>query len=181
MPTLDLTLDDVSRVFVGCLPAQDPEGPEPASRDILIDHGSLGGRAGLYSICGAKFTTARALADRTLSTILPSCERSSAITGQPPDWPDHPDYGFFDELSPGDPLWRDPLRQAIESEAVVHLDDLMLRRSALGDNPERALALASEVCKLFSWDDGRRLAEIERLRGSLFAGLATAGVHGRDG
>ena len=72
-------------------------------------------------------------------------------------------------LSPDDDAWKEPLMRSIECEAVAHLDDLLLRRSALGDNPERALALAPEVCRMFHWNEERQRAEIDRLKIGLFA------------
>ena len=46
---------------------------------------------------------------------------------------------------------------------MIHLDDLLFRRTNLGDDPQRAVALAPELCDLFSWDKGRGAAELARL------------------
>ena len=87
---------------------------------------------------------------------------------------------------PEDESWKEPLRLSIATEAMVHLDDLLMRRSCLGDNPERALRLAPEVCTLFGWDDAHTESELAALRRALYAagarvspdapGLANTGV-----
>ena len=45
----------------------------------------------------------------------------------------------------------------------MHLDDLILRRTSLGDNPRRALRVAPELCDLFDWEEERRRKEIRRV------------------
>ena len=47
---------------------------------------------------------------------------------------------------------------------MAHLDDLILRRTSLGDNPARALELAPVLSRLFDWDEPRRREEIERVK-----------------
>jgi glycerol-3-phosphate dehydrogenase len=64
----------------------------------------------------------------------------------------------------GDPSWKDPLRRIIEEESVLHLDDLMIRRTSLGDNPARAMKISREICGIFRWDADRCRIEIDRLR-----------------
>ena len=59
--------------------------------------------------------------------------------------------------------WRSSLARLIDEEAVVHLDDLLLRRTTLGDNPTRALAVAPALCDLFAWGAERRAAELRRV------------------
>jgi len=65
---------------------------------------------------------------------------------------------------PEDSSWQDELARIIEDESVVHLDDLILRRTSLGDNPRRALRIAPQVCDLFGWTEERCQDEIERVR-----------------
>ena len=44
------------------------------------------------------------------------------------------------------------------------MDDLLLRRSSLGDNPARAALLAPAACEVFGWDAARAEREVEALR-----------------
>jgi glycerol-3-phosphate dehydrogenase len=73
-------------------------------------------------------------------------------------------YDFDWHPRDGDPSWKDPLRRIIEEESVLHLDDLMIRRTSLGDNPARAMKISRETCGIFRWDEDRCRLEIERLR-----------------
>ena len=54
-----------------------------------------------------------------------------------------------------------------EEESVVHLDDLVVRRTDLWETPDLAVKLAPSLCSLFSWDDARRATELERLESAL--------------
>ncbi len=64
----------------------------------------------------------------------------------------------------GDQGWMADLAPLIAEESVQHLDDLVFRRTPLGDDPARALRLAPQLCALFNWDVSRRSAEIDRIR-----------------
>ena len=52
----------------------------------------------------------------------------------------------------------------IIEEAVLHLDDLVLRRTSLGDDPAQALKVAPQLCSLFDWDEPRCQKELARLK-----------------
>jgi len=70
---------------------------------------------------------------------------------------------------PTDDRWKLELASVIDQESVLHLDDLVFRRTAIGDNPIRAKKLASEIASLFDWNEDRRSSEIQRiLSGSNF-------------
>ena len=56
------------------------------------------------------------------------------------------------------------LQPIIASQSVLHLDDLLLRRTSLGDDPRQALQLASSLSRLFPWDESRQQEEIQRVR-----------------
>ncbi|MEJ5364721.1 MAG: FAD-dependent oxidoreductase [Desulfosoma sp.] len=65
-----LSTADIARVFSGLLPAKREGEERLAVREVIIDHGKLGGPDGLYSISGVKFTTARLVAEKTIKRIL---------------------------------------------------------------------------------------------------------------
>jgi len=52
----------------------------------------------------------------------------------------------------------------VRDEAVVHLDDLVLRRLDWGENPELALRIGPRLCAALGWNEAKTKAEIERLR-----------------
>jgi glycerol-3-phosphate dehydrogenase len=121
----------------------------------------------VYSLVGGKWTTFRAFAELVTDQVLARLGRpriaSSAerpIPGDPPA-PDESDAS---------------LRRILRSEAVVHLDDLLIRRTALGlytrwDEAKLA-ALAALAAAELGWSPERRNQELARTRGIL------TGVHG---
>lgn len=75
VPGLDLRLDQVRRVYPGLLPTTRPGGEEQRARDVILDHGTLGGPRGLVSLSGIKLTTARAVAEKVLRRGLAAIGR----------------------------------------------------------------------------------------------------------
>ena len=70
----------------------------------------------------------------------------------------------LDRNGSNDSAWKSRISRIIEEESVRHLDDLILRRTNVGAQPENALSVASAACELFPWDSERRSVEIDRLR-----------------
>lgn len=165
VPGLSLKESDILRVYSGILPAN-AQG-KLAARPAFIDHGKNGGPKGLFSVSGVKFTTARLVADRTLKKVFPgSCPRpyKEILAG-------HPGPGencFFDyDWRPKDDRDMEKLRRIVAEEAVIHLGDLVIRRTSLGDNPKRALAILPQLKKLFAWPEAKWQAEVETLKREL--------------
>jgi len=173
MPGLDATGKDILHVFSGFLPVTNAGGTTLTTREVIFDHGRNGGPQGLFSVAGIKFTTARKVAGKTLSMIF---REGKGREGHDPRREvevvpenDGSMPGVFDfDWYPRDgvPSWKDPLRRIVEEESVLHLDDLMIRRTSLGDNPARAMEISREICGIFDWDEDRCRLEIDRLRKS---------------
>lgn len=70
VPGWDVRPEQVLQVCHGWLPARSDGSVVPASRPVFHDHGAAGGPEGLFSVSGVKLTTARAVAEKTLSRIL---------------------------------------------------------------------------------------------------------------
>lgn len=154
---------------------------------------------GLISIAGGKLTTFRLIAREALQrgapqlpgafalradqqavfSAAPVMERPAALSHL--QW--HRLQGFYGPLLPdvlaeqdlqpvarnGDVVWAEVL-WACRSADVVHLDDLMLRRTRLGltlaDGGAELLATLKARCQhLLGWDDERWQAETDRYRG----------------
>lgn len=162
IPGLNLELSEVVRILAGVLPVKQTGGIKLASREKIWDHGKHGGIKGLYSIAGVKFTTSRLVADKTLKAIFPT--RKKIVTDLVTD-KDTIASGQFDyDWWPGNDLaWLQSLQKIVTEEAVVHLDDLVLRRTSLGDNPKRALACGKEICELLGKNVPEQKAELARL------------------
>lgn len=165
IPGLNLSATEILRVFSGLLPAKEAGTNELAVREAILNHEKLNNQIkGLYSIAGVKFTTSRLVAEKTINQMFPNLPVISNSEIAPSEV--QCSVGVFDYHwypHPEVTEWQTELKTLIEMEAVQHLDDLILRRTSLGDNPERALKIAPLVCQLFDWDDKRSKQEILRL------------------
>ena len=163
IPGLNLKSSEIVRTLAGVLPIEGKE-TQLSRRAKIWDHGKNRGIKGLYSVAGVKFTTSRLVADKTLSAIFPTRKKEKSIPFQDKVIEGQLDYDWF----PGnDTAWLQPLQKIIAEEAVVHLDDLMLRRTSLGDNPRRALACGKEICKLLGKNEFEQKIELDRLEATL--------------
>ena len=165
MPDANLSMDNIEHIYTGYLPVTEEGGTKLTKRAVIYDHGRKGGPKGLYSITGVKFTTARKEAERILKYILgkinvtrkprPNLTVASEITCAGYDW-----------MPPAqDTSWKNDLKALIKNESVLHIDDLIYRRTSIGDNPVRVRALAEEIANLFDWDEQRKLLEVSTLTG----------------
>lgn len=166
VPRLKLSFNDIDQVWSGFRPVKYSNSIAVADRELIISHNQFGGPTGLYSIAGVKFTTARLVAEKTLQRIFPnvSLANSQATVTQvlekipkqlgvfSYDW--HPNLNEFD--------WQQQIKDLIAEESVQHLDDLIFRRTSLGDNPARTRLIAPQICQLFNW--GKKRSQEELLR-----------------
>lgn len=160
VPGVALKLDDVSRVCCGLLPTIEPGSNVLTKREVLIDHQKKGGPKGLYSIGGIKFTTARLVAEKIWGLI----ENEKNTKGLPPyssllsanNQNAHPAF------TPQDQTSMYALGKAAgQNGNVVHLDDLILRRSTLWEQGS-SLDLAGIASQFDNWDEQRREEEVQR-------------------
>jgi glycerol-3-phosphate dehydrogenase len=145
VPQLEATRRDVLRVFSGVLPANAPGSSVPRSRNVIRSH-SL---HGLITVSGSKFTTARSAARHAIGAVRRSGVVKWPISAQayPPCHVSAADGLFGNEWTLRDlEARRGVLEHIIRHEAVEHLDDLVLRRTTLGDQPARALTAARALC-----------------------------------
>ncbi len=166
IPCLHLKKRDIRHMYIGLLPAKKDGSTELAVREVFLDHGAKGGPSGLYSVSGVKFTTARRVAEKLLCMIFPDKTKqlqAQVNTCQPVIRRNPSQFSFGWRPGACDE-WKTVLKEIIDSEAVVHLDDLILRRTDIGDNPERAMEIAPLVSQLFGWEQSERHIEVERLR-----------------
>lgn len=172
---------DVLRVFEGVLPANAPGGVSVAKSPLLLDHGNTGGPAGLVTVIGVKWTTARTVARAALPLLG---------AGSPPDTrrnaDDRPDTGRdrrrqgLDALCRAQPGLAAVLRRADETRAggtrgaeiawaareemAMTLADVVFRRTRLGlaaDCPRPTLEAAARImADVHGWSASRSLREI---------------------
>ena len=158
VPELLLTERDVEHVYAGILPAT--AAGKLSGRETILDHGTQGGPPGLFSVSGIKYTTSRLVAEKTMKKVFPGCKAKKTS----PPAAANSGRGFFTYD------WHEAastaiagLKPLIEEEAVVHLDDLLLRRTGLGENRRLIKELLPRLRSLFSWNEGRWQRECERL------------------
>lgn len=84
LPGLELTRGDVSHAFAGLYPltARDvrPDVYQGTGDYQVIDHGRVGGSDGVVSVLGAKYTTARQLAERATSLLCRRLDRGATAS-----------------------------------------------------------------------------------------------------
>jgi glycerol-3-phosphate dehydrogenase len=172
VPTVNVKKEDILRVFPGLQSARKEGGTDFAVRDVIIDHSHHGGPKGFYSISGVKFTTARRVAEKILTRIFP--EKEIPVYLKKDGSPSHQGisetrWDFDNNWRPNgsDPEWKASLRSLIKEESVLHLDDLILRRTTLWENPSRSIEIASILCQAFSWNEERSEMETGRLKEKL--------------
>lgn len=161
---LNLKQEDVLQIFPGLLPAKEEGSEKLAVREVIVDHGQNGGPQGLYSISGVKFTTARLVAEKTLKKIFKKEINKFYCDGRTAS--NEAQLGIFDpDWSPTKKNgWELILNKIIEDESVIHLDDLLIRRTSIGSNPKIALKYSRNFCELFNWQEEKSFLEETRLK-----------------
>lgn len=168
VPGLNVRSNDIAQIYSGLLPVKEQGENTLADREVIKNHGETNGPQGLYTVSGVKFTTARKVAEKTIKTIFPEKTPLSATSIRRQHAPTltNLDTRFaYDWQPPGSNRdWQEQLSTLIEQQAVIHLDDLIIRRTTLGDNPQTAMKAAPVISKLFPWDEQRRAEELVRLQ-----------------
>jgi glycerol-3-phosphate dehydrogenase len=193
-PGLDADREHVARVYAGFLPGGSENAVEPRRRARIVHHADRGEAAGLVTVSGVKYTTARRVAEETVRGVVPRrpgsrIRRSTRLAGlQPPQL----SAALRDVLlSPAAELLRtDPARVAaaltelVRNEAVVQRDDLLLRRTDWGADPAEGRDVARFLAPLLEeipeWTRARKARDaLARAEGEAGAvGRAPAGARG---
>jgi glycerol-3-phosphate dehydrogenase len=143
--------EEVSRVLWGFLPARREGSRVLAVRERIVHHQDRGGPAGLFSVSGVKFTTARLVAEKTLGKIQ-QWRGEKLLPPSGPDrgalqrWPTSSELERLLECSEGSAL--EEVRTLMRRESVVCLSDLMLRRTDWGLDRRRGDAIAACLAPL---------------------------------
>ncbi len=186
-----MLLEDVWRVFPGArVEATDVIATFSGLRPILAADGAAAATAsrrdgiwlerGLLTVAGGKLTTYRAMARRALAACSHRLPLHTLVDGRPaPEFESVPPelralasrYGTEGARRIGAaPPWRRlpaELAWCARAEGVLHLDDLLLRRTRIGfTNPEGGAALLPRIRpalkRALGWDEDRWHAEVDR-------------------
>lgn len=166
IPNLNLSRKNIVQIYSGLLPAKKQGDNQIAVREVIIDHSEHDGPKGLFSLSGVKLTTSRLVAEKVLAKIFNEEQINEKKEIKFP-LRTKQEYGIFNfnwDCNNDSSDWKEILKSKIENESVVHLQDLLLRRTTIGDNPINAIKHAEEICKLFGWDENKIKIEIEDLK-----------------
>jgi glycerol-3-phosphate dehydrogenase len=187
-PALDLTLDDIVSTYAGVRPViggKHKADPSSESREYSVLE-----EQGLVTVTGGKLTTFHPAALDVLEVVRRHIPEAPASAGKQPvlDAVSKPQArvmvsrrilgrygnaasatveaareGEWEALPQTHTLWAE-VRWAARAEAVVHLEDLMLRRTRLGlllpHGGEALLPQIGAICREeLGWDDARWEAE----------------------
>jgi glycerol-3-phosphate dehydrogenase len=151
VPGLQASMDKVHRILWGLLPVKTAGTVDLTVREVILDHASLGGPDGLFSVSGVKFTMARRVAQKVLELIKAKSGEAllPPASAHPPDINAPPDWLEFQRLIRDDvSSARAIVRRLIEEEAVLEVSDLLLRRTDWGLGVANADAVAEQIVGL---------------------------------
>jgi glycerol-3-phosphate dehydrogenase len=136
-PGLRLSRQEVLHVFSGLLPAAEVGSRELEKRPTVIDHGVSGGPAGLFSLVGIKYTTAR---DAARKALRASGLRDGTSVNYDSAPSDVAERNRRIELEESEFSNKDLalLHDLVATESVQEVSDLVYRRTSLGEDPETA-------------------------------------------
>jgi glycerol-3-phosphate dehydrogenase len=162
--------DDVTLVHAGRVPGSG--GAQGLwSQGLLVDHEAEDGVEGLLSVQGAKYTTARAMAQRAVDRVLQRLGRASP--------PCRTAVTLLPEARPLEGPLEERARRAVREEMASRLTDAVLRRLDLGTAGPPETSDLEVVVRTMSaelgWDDARTGAEreaLERVYPSVAAGAS---------
>lgn len=163
VPGLNVAGKDIQRVYSGILPAE--ENGSLANREVIFDHSTEGGPGGLFSISGVKFTTSRLVAEKTLNRVFPNAKKRSHEKVLERRERGHISFDY--DWGPSGEEDLNLLKEIVKNESVLHLSDLILGRTSLGDHPERAIKILPKIRPIFNWNDNKWEHEVERMKAGL--------------
>jgi len=163
IPGLGVRKADIDHIYYGLLPGT--KKGRLTKRETILSHEAISGPKGLFSVSGIKFTTSRLVAQKAMASIFPeeknrfverklsSAEKDGHQTTFSFDWmPDE-----------NDGRWKETLRYIMDTESVIHLDDLLVRRTSLGENKQRLQAILPEIRELFPLNEHQWQEEVRKL------------------
>jgi len=169
VPGLEARMNDILYLFSGLLPANDVGKANLKVREVIIDHNNHKGPKGLYSISGVKFTTSRLVAEKILNRIFPEKKINNVNNAvNTSRYHKRKSREVFDDFNLSsfqkDKKWMERLKVIVKEESVIHLDDLIFRRTKFGELPDKAIEAATLFCQVFEWDKNRCHQEIQRVK-----------------
>lgn len=155
VPGLELGRQELRRIYYGVMPGTG--GTRLASRPIVVNHSTVNGPSGLFSLSGIKFTTARQVAEHTIKML----------------YPNHNVQPYNDHFSPSalhgtrglglSPDDLDSWSLLMRDESAITLTDLVTRRSDLTDWPLPSPENLEPLAGLFGEAGKMQVEELKKL------------------
>lgn len=148
-PWAGLEAGDVTLVHQGRVPGRGAD--DLLARPSLVDHEGEDGVAGLVSVLGVKYTTARAVAEKAVDLAVSRIGRrvGRCRTAETP----------LPEARPLSGTLEEQVRHAVRKEMALHLPDAALRRLDLGTagapEPSALEVVAATMAGELGWDAAR--------------------------
>jgi glycerol-3-phosphate dehydrogenase len=169
-PAAKLTNRDVISAWAGLRPlVADPNG-KPS--DVSRAHEIHNPEPGWWDVAGGKLTTYRLMGEQTVDQIVEALKASKGLSGklgkcrtaEEPLLPVAETEGVSGIVPPL--FSRGPVEHCVGREWVVHLDDVMVRRTSWHyyhrDAAVKAAQVADWMSELLGWSKETRRAELER-------------------
>jgi len=163
-PDANLTQSDVLSSWAGLRPLIAAKGGGPS--DISRAHEIHSPQPGWIDVAGGKLTTYRLIAEQTVDRAVKHLGVSAGrcqTTSEPLLTPEEV-HGVSGILPP--PVGRAPVEHYCQNEWVVHLDDLMIRRTGwshyLLDADKAAQQVADWMADILGWDSQQKASEWNR-------------------
>lgn len=169
VPGLHLREKDVQKVFCGILPAAHQDSDELSDRAMILDHGKIGGLQGLLSVSGVKFTTARRVAEKTIQRLFPKGPAPAAFDPNTVDDAirmslERSIFALNGDRAGENPQIRmETLKEIMRSESVVHLHDLVFRRTNLWEDPGTAIEVSTQLGQTMKLESDQLTREMDLL------------------
>jgi glycerol-3-phosphate dehydrogenase len=172
IPAAGLDRSQIAGVLAGLLPVRRVGTTALTSREVVIDHGRSGGPDGLISVSGVKMFASQQVASKVLRTVARRIFPDRTLRGEREVQRPSPGAGWDPpmDLGIGSGAFnknREGLRKIIDEESVMHLDDLVLRRTTLWENRRIWMENPGSLLSLFTWDEETEMRESARLRESM--------------
>jgi len=169
-PAAKLMDRDVISAWAGLRPLVADRNGKPS--DISRAHEIHNPEPGWWDVAGGKLTTYRLMGEQTLDEIVTGLKGSNRLNGKPgrcrtaeaPLLPVAETEGVSGIVPPL--FSRGPVEHCVGREWVVHLDDVMVRRTSWHyyhpDAAAKAAQVADWMSELLGWSKETRRAELER-------------------
>jgi glycerol-3-phosphate dehydrogenase len=163
IPGLNLSLSQILRIFSGFLPVLQEGTTRLSTRAQIKDHQTSQLR-GLFSISGVKFTTSRWVAEQTINIAFPEHRYQQKQPIHRIQKACQNDIlQSLTSIKEIDESYLSSLHTVVLSESVQSLDDLILRRTCMGDNPGQALQCLAVICQRLNWGEHQSTPDLARL------------------